>query len=107
MEFRTPPHANSDRLSDRSDKVAQAKPAEHSAQLNIDRRCLASEICAGGVYVPIRTAYTMPNAWLTQVSLGAHVALNPTRHFWVGGTARYLPDFADKTRQWGYCVNTG
>jgi len=49
----------------------------------------------------------MPNAWLTQVSLGAHVALNPTRHFWVGGTARYLPDFADKTRQWGYCVNTG
>jgi len=48
------------------------------------------------------SSYTMPNAWLTQASLGARVSLDQGRHFWVGGTARYLADFADQKRQWGY-----
>jgi len=55
----------------------------------------------GGVYVPFRWEYAMPNAWLTQTSFGARVALDQGRHVWVGGTARHLTDFADKNRQWG------
>jgi hypothetical protein len=55
----------------------------------------------GGVFVPFRSAYTMPNAWLTQGTLGARVALDQAHHFWVGGTGSYLADFADKERQWG------
>jgi hypothetical protein len=56
---------------------------------------------AGGLYVPIATAYSRPNAWLTQATFGARFALDPAHHFWVGGSARYLTDFADKKRQSG------
>jgi hypothetical protein len=56
---------------------------------------------AGGTFVPIRSALPMPNAWLTQVNLGVRVALDQGRHFWIGGTAGYSADFADKNRQWG------
>jgi hypothetical protein len=56
---------------------------------------------AGGILVPFRTSYTMPNAWLTQASLGVRLSLDQGHHFSVGGTARYITDFADKTRQWG------
>ena len=55
----------------------------------------------GGVYVPFRSVYTMPNAWLTQAGMGARVALDQGHRFWVGGTASYLADFADKKRQSG------
>jgi hypothetical protein len=56
----------------------------------------------GGVYVPLGSPYTMPNAWLTQIKLGGRVALDPEHHFWLGTTAYYLTNFAEKTRQWGY-----
>jgi hypothetical protein len=54
----------------------------------------------GGLFVPYRTPYTMPNSWLTQISLGARVPLDQRQHFWLGGTAPYLTNFADKNRQW-------
>ena len=54
----------------------------------------------GGVYAPFRTSYAMTNAWMIQTSMGARVALDQGRHVWVGTTARYVTDFADKKRQW-------
>jgi hypothetical protein len=57
---------------------------------------------AGGIFVPFRTRYTMPNAWFTEANLGARLALEPSHHLWAGGTVHYMADFADKTRQWGY-----
>ena len=56
---------------------------------------------ATGIYVPFQSSYTRPNAWFTQAILGARVALDTGHHLWVGGTARYTADFADKTRQHG------
>jgi len=52
--------------------------------------------------VPYATPYSKPNSWLAQTSLGARIALDPGHHVWLGGTAYYLTDFADKTRQWSY-----
>ncbi len=66
-----------------------------------DRRRIELFGGMGGVYVPFRSSYTMPNAWLTQVSAGARIALDPGQHLWLGGTASWLTDFADKNRQWG------
>jgi hypothetical protein len=57
---------------------------------------------AGELFVPYATVYTKPNSWLAQTSLGAGIAVDPGHHVWLGGTAYYLTDFADKTRQWGY-----
>jgi hypothetical protein len=56
---------------------------------------------AGGLFEPIATAYTRPNAWVTQATFGARFALDQAHHFWVGGNARYVTDFADKKRQFG------
>jgi hypothetical protein len=56
----------------------------------------------GGLFVPYESSYSKPNSWLTQISLGARIALDPGHHFWLGATSYYLTDFADKTRQWGY-----
>jgi hypothetical protein len=53
----------------------------------------------GGIFVPTATRSTRPNACLTQTSLGARVSLDQSRRFWVGATAWYLTDFADKKRQ--------
>ena len=55
----------------------------------------------GGIFVPVRSTYTMPNAWLVQTSIGIRVAVDPAHHFWVGGAAHHVVDFADKQRQWG------
>jgi hypothetical protein len=54
----------------------------------------------GGVFAPFRGSYAMTNSWMVQTSMGARVALDPGRHVWVGTTARYMTDFADKKRQW-------
>jgi hypothetical protein len=54
----------------------------------------------GGVYSIMGTQYTRPYTWLTQTKLGARVALDPGGHFWVGTTAYYYTNFAEKTRQW-------
>jgi hypothetical protein len=58
----------------------------------------------GEIFVPYATPYTRPNSWLAQTSFGARVALDSGHHVWLGGTAYYLTDFADKTRRWGYGV---
>jgi hypothetical protein len=55
----------------------------------------------GGIFVPVRSSWTMPNAWLVQTSLGLHVAIDPAHHVWVGGVVRHVVDFADKQRQGG------
>ena len=55
-----------------------------------------------GLFVPYRTMYTMPNAWLYQTDIGARWALDPGRHVWIGGTGHYIADFSDKKRQWAY-----
>jgi hypothetical protein len=56
----------------------------------------------GGIFVPVRTTSpTMPNSWLVQTSLGIRVALDPAHHFWAGGSALHVVDFADKQRQSG------
>jgi hypothetical protein len=56
----------------------------------------------GGVYVPTASRYAMQDTWLTQTKLGVRVALDPDHHFWLGTTAYYLTNFAEKTQQWGY-----
>jgi hypothetical protein len=56
----------------------------------------------GGLFVPYRTMYTMPNAWLYQTDIGVRWALDPNRHLWIGGTGHYITDFSDKKRQWAY-----
>ena len=56
---------------------------------------------AAGIFVPTATAWTRPNAWFTQATLGGRVALDPGHHFWVGGSMRYLSNFADSKRQHG------
>jgi hypothetical protein len=56
----------------------------------------------GGVFVPEATSYTRPDSWLTQAKFGARVALDKGHHLWLGTTAYYLTNFAEKTRQWGY-----
>jgi len=57
---------------------------------------------AAGLFVPYRSIYTMPNAWFSQTDIGVRWALDPNRRFWVGGTAHYLTDLAEKRRQWVY-----
>jgi hypothetical protein len=57
---------------------------------------------SGGVFVPFRSVYSMPNGWFTETTAGVRIALDPHEHFWLGGTAHYLTDFADKKRQWAY-----
>jgi hypothetical protein len=54
-----------------------------------------------GIYVPLQSSWTRPNAWFTQATFGVRYALDPGRHLWVGATGRYTADFADKTRQHG------
>jgi hypothetical protein len=54
----------------------------------------------GGVYSTTGTPYTRPYTWLTQTKLGGRVALDPGGHFWLGTTAYYQTNFAEKTRQW-------
>jgi hypothetical protein len=54
----------------------------------------------GGTYAVFRTPYAMTNSWMVQTSLGARTALDQGRHVWIGTTASYITDFADKKRQW-------
>jgi hypothetical protein len=53
----------------------------------------------GGTFAPFRSSYAMTNSWMVQTSMGARVALDQGRHIWVGTTARYMTDFADRKRQ--------
>jgi hypothetical protein len=57
---------------------------------------------AAGVFVPFASPYSRQNSWLTQASIGFRLRLDPGYHFWLGTTAHYLTDFADKKRQWAY-----
>jgi hypothetical protein len=54
----------------------------------------------GGTYAVFHTPYAMVNSWMVQTSLGARTALDQGRHVWIGATASYITDFADKKRQW-------
>lgn len=54
----------------------------------------------GGAYATFRTPYAMFDSWMVQTSAGARVALDQGRHVWIGTTASYITDFADKKRQW-------
>ena len=54
-----------------------------------------------GIFVPVQSSWTRPNAWFTQATFGARFALDPGRHVWAGVTGKYTADFADKTRQHG------
>lgn len=56
---------------------------------------------AGGAFIPYRSVYTRQDTWFTQTRAGIRVALDPDRHVWLGGTAYYLTNFAEKKRQWG------
>lgn len=57
---------------------------------------------AAGIYVPVATALTRPNAWLAQGNLGARMSIDTARLFWIGTSTWYLADFADKKRQRAY-----
>jgi hypothetical protein len=54
----------------------------------------------GGAYATFRTPCAMVDSWMVQTSVGARVALDQGRHVWIGTTASYITDFADKKRQW-------
>ncbi len=54
----------------------------------------------GAVYSIMGTPYTRPYTWFGQTKLGGRVALDPGGHFWLGTTAYYHTNFAEKTRQW-------
>lgn len=54
----------------------------------------------GGAFATFHTPYAMTNSWMTQTSVGARVSLDPGRRVWVGTSANYIADFADKKRQW-------
>jgi hypothetical protein len=54
----------------------------------------------GGAYAVFHTPYAMTNSWMVQTSAGARTALDPGQHVWIGTTASYITDFADKKRQW-------
>ena len=54
----------------------------------------------GEAYATFHTPYAMANSWMVQTSVGARTALDQGRHVWIGTTASYITDFADKKRQW-------
>ena len=54
----------------------------------------------GTAYVQRVVPYVQPNSWVTQTSFGGRAALDPEHHFWLGASAYYLTNFADKTRRW-------
>ena len=54
----------------------------------------------GGAYAIFHTPYAMTNSWMVQTTIGARTALDQGRHVWIGTTASYITDFADKKRQW-------
>jgi hypothetical protein len=54
----------------------------------------------GGAYAVFHTPYAMTNSWMVQTSVGARTALDQGQHVWIGTTASYITDFADKKRQW-------
>lgn len=56
----------------------------------------------GGIFVPYQAPAARKNSWLTEVNLGARVALDPDHRVWLGAGAYYLTNFAEKTLQRAY-----
>jgi len=65
-----------------------------------DRVELAGD--TGGVYAPFQSRFAPHDSWLTQVGIGARVALDPERRVWVGVHEYLLTNFANETRHWSY-----
>jgi hypothetical protein len=52
----------------------------------------------GGAYV--WNQFSFNNAWLAQASLGARVAVDKKRHFWVGTSGRFFTNFGRDRQEW-------
>ena len=75
-------------------------PFGATAVLPIDRWRMELFGGMGGAYATFHTPYATTNSWMVQTSMGARAALDQGRHVWIGTTATYITDFADKKRQW-------